>query len=98
MMIFLDRNWLTIFATTRAPSTTGAPIVGPAVAARDQQDLGEDDLVPGLTVAMVDVQVVAFADFELMTAVFDDRIHPSKLLGVRGSHAGRPRPDDSNLA
>ena len=91
IMIFLERNWLTIFATTRAPFDDRGADRRTRVPARDQEDLREDDLVPGLPIAMVDVEVVAFADFELMATVFDNRIHPSKLLGVCGPHDGRPR-------
>src|SRR4051812_29527618 len=66
--------------------------------AREQQDLGEDDLIPRLAIAVIDVQMVPFANPELMTAVFDNRVHPSKLLIVLEPLAWVTPADVSNLA
>ncbi len=48
-----------------------------AIAARDQENLGEDQLVTGLALAPIDPDAIALADPELMASVFDNGIHPS---------------------
>jgi len=52
-----------------------------AALAREKQDLGKDELIPGLSVTAIDPDPIAFADTKLMAAVLDNCIHPSRLLG-----------------
>ena len=73
MMIFLARNWLTIFATTRA-GDLGAP-QGRLAVAGDQQDLAEDQLVAGHALAMVDLDEVTFLNAVLVASVFENSVH-----------------------
>jgi hypothetical protein len=49
--------------------------------ARKKQDVGEDELIPGLTLPPVDPDPIAFADTKLMAAVLDYRVHPTRLPG-----------------
>jgi hypothetical protein len=46
----------------------------------DQQDRGKNDLVARVSRAVVDVDVIPFADPELVASVLKNRVHPSGLL------------------
>jgi len=64
-----------------------------ATLARNKQNLGEDEFVPGLSVTAIDTDPIAFADTKLMAAVLDYRVHPSRLLaGAVFNDPTRPRP------
>src|SRR5271166_2473896 len=60
----------------------------------DQQDRGKNDLVARFSRAVIDVQVIPFADPELVASVLKNRIHPSELL--RWTQVFIPRPGTSD--
>src|SRR5262249_6590793 len=48
-----------------------------ALSAAQEEHLGEDEFIPGLSIAPIDLNAIAFANPELMAPVLDNGVHPS---------------------
>jgi hypothetical protein len=61
-----------------SPGEHWCPDFGGTVEAGHQQDFGKDELVTRFAVAAIDPDSITFTNAELMTAFFNDRVHPSE--------------------
>jgi len=84
MMIFFGFELVDDFADHLGAFHSGGADCRGTAYSRDEQDFGKNELVARLAGSAIDPDSVPCTDPELMTAVLDDSVHPSKLLAWAG--------------